>query len=172
MSDLAKQVQDELPTIEASVLFYDGESKSFSRQTDNAIESLTSEYFIEYISDNLEVDKGEKFGAAQQSLLDQDNESYGLRRLYEALQCCMWSNMQQVQLKQPPAMKKMVEPELKASEAAPHELEEKKDVEGASVKESGYLDTKKLVKADKIAQGFVDSDDEDEETGEMLKLME
>lgn len=31
-----------------------------------------------------------------QSLLDEGNEKFGIARLHEALQCCMWSNMSKV----------------------------------------------------------------------------
>ena len=85
IGELAKLVQEELPQIEATVLFYDGESKSHSRKIDDAIEALTTEHFIEYICDDLSVEKDLKLGSAQSGLLDEDNESYGLRRLHEAL---------------------------------------------------------------------------------------
>ena len=60
------------------------------------IEDITTNNFIEYISDDLDSNdkSGEKWGIQGQSLLDCENQSFGVKRLYEALQCCMWSNMQ------------------------------------------------------------------------------
>ena len=81
-----------------SALFYDGPSVSFDKKSDNIIEKITTEYFVEYISQDLSQENNDKtqWSVSGQGLLDSGNEKYGVERLHEALQCCMWSNMRKV----------------------------------------------------------------------------
>lgn len=82
---------------EMSSIFFDGPASPFDKSTDQAIEDLTSSYFIEYITQDLskELPKYE-WSSTGQSLLDEGNEKFGISRLHEALQCCMWSNMSKI----------------------------------------------------------------------------
>ena len=52
ISDLVSQIQENFQP-EMSALFYDGPSVSFDRKSDNVIEKITSEYFVEYITQDL-----------------------------------------------------------------------------------------------------------------------
>ena len=82
---------------EMSALFFDGPASSFDKSTDQAIEELTSSYFIEYITQDLSKDLPKyEWSSTGQSLLDEGNEKFGISRLHEALQCCMWSNMSKI----------------------------------------------------------------------------
>ena len=89
-------VQEKFSNLEMQAIFYNGPSVSFNNATDEMIEDITTNNFIEYISEDLNSTdkKEEKWGIQGQSLLDSENYSFGVKRLYEALQCCMWSNMQ------------------------------------------------------------------------------
>ena len=80
-----------------SALFFDGPASSFDKTTDKAIEDLTTSFFIEYITEDLSKENPKnEWTQTGQSLLDDGNEKFGISRLHEALQCCMWSNMAKI----------------------------------------------------------------------------
>ena len=93
-----EQLQENFQTIEMSAIFYDGPSVSFDKKTDSVIEEMTTNYLIEYISDDLSKSKDEnkKWTVKGQGLLDDEDEAHGADRIYEALQTCMWSNMSKI----------------------------------------------------------------------------
>lgn len=101
--EFISKFQDSYQGAEMSAIFYDGPSVSFDKKTDKAIEELTTSFFIEYISEDLAKTAADsagkepsKWSTTGQGLLDDGDEARGVGRIYEALQTCMWSNMQKV----------------------------------------------------------------------------
>ena len=59
LKDFIKLVGEEMPGLEATILFYDGQYEDIDHKTDKIIQEIVMENFIEYISDDLSVEKKE-----------------------------------------------------------------------------------------------------------------
>ena len=94
--------EDENFEVELSLMFYTGDKTVLKEE--KQIEELAVEHFIELIRENLHSSsnsaenkdkqqhaEGEEEKGASGGLLEQDK--VGVKRLVEALQCNMWSNM-------------------------------------------------------------------------------
>lgn len=121
MGEIHEQFQPEL-----TALFYNGESTNISSKVQQAIDDLTSSYYIEFIQDDLSK-PGTPWDGKGRSLLNEGPEKEGIHRLYEALQCCMWSNMEKITPESQSKPKESIPPPQK-DETPTHKITEPEQI--------------------------------------------